>query len=93
MEPNPDLKSLCSAFPEFERQKIHEFPASQVRTPQKGDGLGVLEKSSCHMDSCRVGDPSLGINCQKTGADERLTSGQIEEVSLGSAVRSKRPQH
>ena len=61
-----------------------------MRTPHKGEVLSGLEKGSCHTDSCRVGDPSLGMNCQKAGADERVTTGQIEEVSLGSRVKNER---
>ena len=61
-----------------------------MRTPQKGEGLSGLEKCSCHTDSCKVGDTSLRMNCQKAGADERVTTGQVEEVSLGSRVKNER---
>lgn len=38
-----------------------------------------------------MGDPSMGINCQKPGAVGRLVSGQKEELSLGSMGRGERP--
>lgn len=61
-----------------------------MRPPQKREELSGFEKGSCHTDSCRVGDPSLGMNCRRAGADERVTTGQVEEVSLGSRVKNER---
>lgn len=46
---------------------------------------------SAQVDSCRVGDPSMRINCQNPGADQRLLSSQKEELSLGLMVRGERP--
>lgn len=82
MEPYSFL-CLSSAFPEFERQRIHAFLICLMRTSQKGDGLCGLGKGVGHTDSWRAGDPSLGLNCQQCGADWRVVTGQIEEVPLG----------
>lgn len=61
--PGSSLKSLSSAFPEFERHRIH-FPIRQARTSEKGNGLCGLGMVSACVDSYRVVDPSMGINCQ-----------------------------
>lgn len=66
-EPASYLKGLSSTFPEFERPRIRKFTICRVRTSQKGDMLGGLEMGSAHAGSCRVGDPSRGINSQKPG--------------------------
>lgn len=59
---------------------------------KKERSWGFWKGGSCHTDSCRVGDPSLGMNCRKAGAEESY-NGQGRGGISGVKGENERPQH